>query len=429
MHRLAGAGAPQQVAQGGGAFGAQPIGSVETAEGVVTAIRADGIRVTLDAGDTVYEGDIIFTSGDGAVAIGFVDDTAFTLGGDARMVLDQLVYDPATNEGTSAFSVVQGLFSFVSGAIAKTGAEAMTVRTPVATIGVRGTEVAVQAAAEGAENVITLLGGEGGITGEIVITNAAGTQVLNIPYQTITLSSFFDAPGVPQILPEAEVRQMFGGTIEMLRTQIRELERDPDRFEQRRPATEQAGEAEPGEAAQDAEAAIAAEAEQAAGEGVEAGAIEAAQDAASIAFQQALAQGTDPQAAAEQAFARALAGEIDLGDLVETAAGGVGPAAPAAGPDLGAAIPQGTDFRPGSAEPIEVPGVPPPPPGAAPPPPVPEASSPAAPGVVPVAPADRSLQQHRTNRPNRTLQQHRTNRPNRQHRWSRLRRRAGCTVR
>jgi hypothetical protein len=78
------------------------------------------------------------------------------------MVLDELIYDSETNEGTSAISVVQGVFSFVSGAIAKSGPDAMTIRTPVATIGIRGTKVAVKAGAEGEENVITLLEEEGG---------------------------------------------------------------------------------------------------------------------------------------------------------------------------------------------------------------------------------------------------------------------------
>jgi len=78
------------------------------------------------------------------------------------------------------------VFSFVSGAIAKSDSDAMTVRTPVATIGVRGTMVAVWAGAEGKKNVITLLEEAGGINGEIVITNAAGSQVPNVANQTIT---------------------------------------------------------------------------------------------------------------------------------------------------------------------------------------------------------------------------------------------------
>ena len=73
------------------------------------------------------------------------------------MVLDELVYDPATGTGSMAVDMVEGAFSFVSGEIAKTGPDAMKVSTPVATIGIRGTTVAGKAAVEGNENSFTLL--------------------------------------------------------------------------------------------------------------------------------------------------------------------------------------------------------------------------------------------------------------------------------
>ena len=45
------------------------------------------------------------------------------------MVLDELVYDPATGTGSMAVDMVEGAFSFVSGEIAKTGPDAMKVST------------------------------------------------------------------------------------------------------------------------------------------------------------------------------------------------------------------------------------------------------------------------------------------------------------
>ena len=171
VSRMAGTAAPQQFASDGSIQQAQPIGAIETLQGTVTAIRADGSRVTLQQGDQVYQGDVIETGAEAGIGMTFADGTTFSLGEGGRMVLDELIYDPETDEGTSAFSVVQGAFSFVSGAIAKSGSDAMTVRTPVATIGVRGTMVVGTAAQEGEESSITLLQEEGGITGEIVVTN------------------------------------------------------------------------------------------------------------------------------------------------------------------------------------------------------------------------------------------------------------------
>ena len=73
------------------------------------------------------------------------------------MVLDELVYDPATGNGSMAVNMVEGAFSFISGEIAKTGPDAMTIETPVVTMGIRGTTVAGKAAVEGNENSFTLL--------------------------------------------------------------------------------------------------------------------------------------------------------------------------------------------------------------------------------------------------------------------------------
>ena len=70
------------------------------------------------------------------------------------MVLDELVYDAATGTGSMAVDMLEGAFSFVSGEIAKTGPDAMEVKTPVAVIGIRGTTVAGKAAVEGNETVL-----------------------------------------------------------------------------------------------------------------------------------------------------------------------------------------------------------------------------------------------------------------------------------
>ena len=189
---------------------------IEALQGTATALRAEGSRVTLQQGDSIYQGDVIKTSGDGAVGMTFIDGTTFSLGEEGRMILDQLIYDSEADEGTSAFSVVQGVFFFVSGAIAKSSSDAMTVRTPVATIGVRGTMVAVKAGAEGEENVITLLEEAGSITGEIMITNAGGSQVLNVANQTITATSFFVAPTPPIVLPQVQIDELYSGAVGIL---------------------------------------------------------------------------------------------------------------------------------------------------------------------------------------------------------------------
>jgi VCBS repeat-containing protein len=66
----------------------------------------------------------------------------FGLGSNAKMVLNEMVYDPNGSSNSSLLSLVQGTISFVAGATAKHGD--MKVDTPVATMGIRGTAVLVE---------------------------------------------------------------------------------------------------------------------------------------------------------------------------------------------------------------------------------------------------------------------------------------------
>ena len=104
-----------------------PIGIVETSLGEVKVTRANGDYIKLSEGDSVFQGDILETGTEGAVGITFVDSSTFSLGDEGRMVLDELIFDPSTNEGSSLFSVVQGVFVFVSGEIASENPDAMIV--------------------------------------------------------------------------------------------------------------------------------------------------------------------------------------------------------------------------------------------------------------------------------------------------------------
>ena len=208
--KLAGPITPGQFAQLAQSSAGPSIGVVETLEGVVQFTRTDGSTIQAQAGTKVFTGDIVKTEADASVGITFVDDTSFALGESGRLVIDEMIYDPSAGTGQSSFSVVKGVFSFVSGQIAKVGDDAMTVNTPVATIGIRGTTVAGKAAAEGSANTITLLPDTGGGVGQIAVSNSAGTQIMSVPFQTTSLSSAFTAPPAPIVLPANQLQNLYG---------------------------------------------------------------------------------------------------------------------------------------------------------------------------------------------------------------------------
>jgi Ca2+-binding RTX toxin-like protein len=206
--RLAGPLAPGQFAQTE-ASADVAIGRVTALDGTAVATRVDGTRVTLALDSPIQQGDVLETGDGSALGVVFVDNTSFSLGANARMVVDELVYDPSGGTGQAAFSVVQGLFVFVSGEVAHGDPDAMTLSTPVATIGIRGTGLGIQAAAEGLRNLISLIVDPLGGLGNVVITNGGGTTVLDEVNETTTITSFNDAPSTPYILSETQVQALF----------------------------------------------------------------------------------------------------------------------------------------------------------------------------------------------------------------------------
>ena len=100
------------------------------------------MSIILNQGDTVNKGDVVQSGSDSTLGITFIDGTVFGLASNAKMVLNEMIYDPNRSDNKSLLSLVQGTISFVAGATAKKGD--MKVDTPVATMGIRGTAVLVE---------------------------------------------------------------------------------------------------------------------------------------------------------------------------------------------------------------------------------------------------------------------------------------------
>ena len=203
------------------------IGKVYNLAGGVIITRADGTKVAISKGTAIFQDDVIETAADGKLGIVCNDDTTFSLGRDGRMVIDTMIYDAAANTGESDIDVLAGTFSFVSGKIAKTGDDAMTVSTPVATIGIRGTTVAGHAAAEGSQNIITLLADFDGGVGQIGVTSGGITAVMSVAFQTTTVASALIPPALPVVMTAAQVQEQYGEVISFMPTPqaLRLLER------------------------------------------------------------------------------------------------------------------------------------------------------------------------------------------------------------
>ena len=200
-----------QLAQAPSSALGESIGQVDTLQGEVTITHVDGSKVAAAKGTPVYQGDTVVTGKTGNLGIVFADKSTFALGKDGQMVLDEMVYDPGTSSGKMAVNVAEGVFSFVSGQIAKTGADAMVVKTPVATIGIRGTAGAGNAGPEGTPNSFSMLPDpQGGQIGEMSIRTSVGIETLNQVFASTAMSSKFNAPSLPTIMPASFVSRAFG---------------------------------------------------------------------------------------------------------------------------------------------------------------------------------------------------------------------------
>ncbi|MCZ6605433.1 MAG: FecR family protein, partial [Alphaproteobacteria bacterium] len=115
---------------------AKQIGTTAAVNPATFGTPPDGGRRTLMVGQGIVFKETIETEAGGQTQILFVDESTLTLGPNSNIVLDEFVYDPATSDGKLVVSMVSGALRFVGGKISKSGG--MTIKTPAATIGIRG---------------------------------------------------------------------------------------------------------------------------------------------------------------------------------------------------------------------------------------------------------------------------------------------------
>lgn len=178
-------------------------------------VRQVGTVVT--SGSPLFLGDAIESGPGAGLQILLADETVFTIGPDARLTIDEFVYSPAGGAGRLTATVARGAFRMISGKVAAAGPDAMRVRTPVATIGIRGTIVGGEVNQRG-ETFVVLLGPgprameEGQRVGRIaVFANAAppsqAVEITRAGFGT-TVAAPTVAPPPPARIDQARIQQL-----------------------------------------------------------------------------------------------------------------------------------------------------------------------------------------------------------------------------
>lgn len=219
LSALAGAPALAQSVSGQAGVAAAVRGDVTL---VATTVPQPGhvVGMAMGSGDKIFLGDNIETGPNAGMQIMLLDETIFTIGPDAGMVIDEFVYDPSTSTGQVTASVVKGAFRFVSGRVAKETPQNMSVRTPVGTIGIRGTSAAgrVDPPDENGNprGTIILLGpgtnnNANERAGRITVTNGGATIEISRSGFGTTIIGLNGTPTPPVRFEPAQVAALTGG--------------------------------------------------------------------------------------------------------------------------------------------------------------------------------------------------------------------------
>ena len=125
-------------------------------------LGALGTRVGGDARDlvykeTVYADERVDTNAAGATNLVFLDQTNLYVGAKSSVVLDRFVYDPDSHQGDVAISFAKGAFRFITGEIKNK--QNVTLRTPTASMVIRGTVLVLFVLADGTTEVDVESGG------------------------------------------------------------------------------------------------------------------------------------------------------------------------------------------------------------------------------------------------------------------------------
>ena len=186
------------------------IGTVTTLDGSGVIKREDDV-VGDSAGTSIQSMDVAETT-KGRMQIDFVDETRLDVIDNSRVVIDEFVYDPATGKGSLNMRATLGAVRYASGQIAKNSRQNVRLRTPTATISVRGTDFNMLVNEIG-ESYVTLLpsceyDGNGRelecVTGEIAVENDAGFVILNQAFQMTRVTSLTSPPSKPIIVDLTE---------------------------------------------------------------------------------------------------------------------------------------------------------------------------------------------------------------------------------
>jgi hypothetical protein len=171
---------------GGGS--AQPkIGNTVTTVDQVEGETEKG-KQTITTGTFIYADEVVRTGTTGKAQLLFADRTNLTVAPMTEVHLDKFVYDPnGGGQGNVVLVATAGSFRFITGLLPH---EDYEIKTPFATMGIRGTEFIVVISATGLQIQV--------LSGVVVVTTISGQVVTLSAGDVLSVSSTGQATGPTQ---------------------------------------------------------------------------------------------------------------------------------------------------------------------------------------------------------------------------------------
>ena len=139
----------------------------------------------------------------GVMRLDFIDDTRVDVIENSILVIDDFVYDPSSGTGKLDMRAALGTVRYASGQIAKNSRQNVRVRTPSATISVRGTDF-IMVVDEIGGSMVTLLPScdSAGfcVTGEIKVETDEGFVIMNQAFQATQVAHSGVRPSKPVVI-------------------------------------------------------------------------------------------------------------------------------------------------------------------------------------------------------------------------------------
>lgn len=177
------------------------VGHAIKTEGGADAVYKNVPR-TLKTGSPVLFEDLLRTSYGGRLSVEFADGSDITLGERASVLIDSFVYQPEKSLGTQMLQVLHGAFLFVGGKIENVPDAEVTISTPVATLGIRGTRVWAGAIDSG-YGILTL-------DGQVIVSTPLGSVTLEAGEGTMITDG--NPPSQPVVWPEEKTQRALSAT-------------------------------------------------------------------------------------------------------------------------------------------------------------------------------------------------------------------------